>query len=295
MSFNAESYHTLIQERYNIIQSQLSHNEYYKQLYHITSPKLQHLSHSKPYIHQPTKNLPINTYIDHTVLKADATYRDIEQMCNQARQYNFYSVCVNSSRVTQCKKLLNGCPTSITCVVGFPLGSMSSDSKSFEAKQCIADGANEIDMVINIGYVKDNDYNYVFNDIVNVVRTASGYTVKVIIETSLLSLEQIIDCSILVVLSGAQYVKTSTGFNGGGATTEHISLMKLITTNTIMIKASGGIRDYTTAVNMLNCGANRLGVSAGVDIVQGEQQAAAAQQPMVQHTQPLPTGASNAY
>lgn len=272
-------HYQLIQQRYDYITNELQHNNNYKQVSSITLSRLKHLTLSTPYTYNIDQSdiLPTSSYIDHTVLKPDATYNDIQKLCNEAIEYKFASVCVNSSRVAQCKELLNTAAAHICSVVGFPLGATTTEAKIQEAKQALHNGAKEIDMVINIGYLLDNDYDTVYNDIVEVVRVCNGYIVKVIIETSLLTIQQIIDATILVALSGAQYVKTSTGFSTGGATIQHVKLMKTIVGNSLYVKASGGIRDYTTACNMILAGANRLGCSAGVSIVKGEQQAKSGQ------------------
>lgn len=212
----------------------------------------------------------IAPYIDHTLLKPNATEKEIEELCKQARQYKFASVCVNTSYVEQCARLLDGSGVKVCTVVGFPLGAMSTDSKAFETRDAIAHGAEEIDMVINIGKLQSGNYAYVGDDIRAVVKAAAGRTVKVIIETSLLTEDEKISACVLAKAAGADFVKTSTGFAGGGATAEDIALMRRIVGNQMGVKASGGIRDCSTAQKMIESGASRIGASASVGIVKGQ-------------------------
>jgi len=207
--------------------------------------------------------------LDHTLLKPDATEQAIISLCEEAAEHSFATVCVNPCWVKLAAKQLQGAEqVGITTVVGFPLGAASSASKAMETKQAVEDGATEIDMVLNIGYLKSRMLNAVKSDIEAVVAAAGDRAlVKVILETSLLTNDEIIEACKLSVEAGAQYVKTSTGFSSGGATTEHIQLMRATVGPNIGVKASGGIRDYETAIAMLEAGASRIGASSSVAIV----------------------------
>jgi deoxyribose-phosphate aldolase len=210
--------------------------------------------------------------IDHTLLKPDATPDQIAQLCYEARKYEFASVCVNPSHVKMCAELLRGSPVKVCTVIGFPLGASSPEVKVFETETALRDGATEIDMVINIGALKGKDYDLVARDINGVVRMAHavGALVKVIIETALLTDEEKEIACLLSKEAGADYVKTSTGFSGGGATSEDIALMRRTIGPEMGIKASGGVKSYEDAKRMVFAGATRIGASAGVKIVQGE-------------------------
>lgn len=212
----------------------------------------------------------IERYIDHTILKPDATETEIVKYCREAKENNFFSVCVNAANVELVAKELNSTEVKVTAVVGFPLGATTKETKAFETKDAIEKGANEIDMVINVGRLKDGNTSYVLDDIKSVVKEAKGKAiVKVIIETSLLTnQEKILACS-LAKEAGADFVKTSTGFSTGGATVEDVRLMKETVGEELQVKASGGIRDYSTAIAMIEAGATRLGCSASVNIVNG--------------------------
>ena len=208
--------------------------------------------------------------IDHTQLKPDATIAQFDQLCEEAKKYSFKSVCVNSSRVEYVAKKLQGTGVLICAVVGFPLGAMTSKAKAFETREAISAGADEIDMVINIGALKSGDYKTVEEDI-RAVRRASRATttLKVILETSMLTQdEKVIACE-LSEKAGADFVKTSTGFGGGGATVEDVALMRRVVSSDIQVKASGGIRDYKTAQAMLTAGASRLGIGSSVQVMTG--------------------------
>ena len=209
-------------------------------------------------------------YIDHTLLKANATTAEITKLCEEARQNVFASVCVNSGNVALAAKLLQGCPTKVCAVVGFPLGATSTFTKVMETRDCIANGASEIDMVINVGALKSKDYELAKNDIARVVEAANGRCVKVILETSLLNNEEKIKACELAKWAGADFVKTSTGFSTGGATVEDIALMRRVVGPAMGVKASGGIRDQKTAQKMIAAGATRIGASASVAIVKGD-------------------------
>jgi deoxyribose-phosphate aldolase len=209
-------------------------------------------------------------YIDHTLLKADATSKDIEKLCAEAREHHFYSVCVNGSWVAVACHFLEETDVKVASVAGFPLGSMSSDAKRFETEAAIDDGAHEIDVVINIGRLKDGDDKYVLRELRDVVEVAEERPVKVIFETCLLTREEKIRACHLVVESGAQFVKTSTGFiTDGGATLEDVKLMRETVGPKFGVKASGRIRDLKTALDMIEAGATRLGTSSGIAIVKG--------------------------
>jgi len=207
--------------------------------------------------------------IDHTLLKPDATITQIHNLIEEAKQHRFFSVCVNPSYVATCADLLKGTGVQVCTVVGFPLGANSSATKAFETTHAIKDGADEIDMVINIGALKSQKLLLVEEDIRDVVYAAEGKIVKVIIETALLTDEEKVIACQLAEKAGAKFVKTSTGFNGGGATIEDVILMKESVSTTVEVKASGGIKDLETAKKFLAAGATRLGTSAGVAILKG--------------------------
>ncbi len=209
-------------------------------------------------------------YIDHTMLRPEATQAAFDKLCAEAIQYRFKSVCVNSCRVLYVTKKLQGTDVKVCSVIGFPLGAMDSRGKAFEGRRAIEEGAKELDMVINVGALKYGDLKLVEDDIRAVRRATRGTTVlKVIIETSLLTDdEKVLACEISKK-AGADFVKTSTGFAGGGATVEDVSLMRRIVGPKMGVKASGGVRDYDKAVAMLNAGANRIGAVSGVAIVTG--------------------------
>ena len=208
--------------------------------------------------------------IDHTLLKPDATADQIAQLCYEARKYKFASVCVNPTHVKLCAELLQGTQVKVCTVIGFPLGASAPEVKAFEAQTAIKDGATEIDMVLNIGALKAGDLTLAARDIHEVVRVGhdAGAIVKVIIETSLLNDEEKVTACLLAKEAGADFVKTSTGFSGGGATVDDVNLMRRVVGPTMGVKASGGVRDFEDAQNMVKAGATRLGASAGVKIVQ---------------------------
>jgi deoxyribose-phosphate aldolase len=207
--------------------------------------------------------------IDHTLLKPDVARDDLARVCEEARTYRFASVCVNSANVAFVKKMLSGSGVMTVAVVGFPLGASSSSAKAYETKQAIRDGADEIDMVVNIGAVKSRDWALVFDDIHAVVMAARNHPVKVILETSKLDHdEKVVVCG-LSKAAGAAFVKTSTGFGGGGATIDDVRLMRSIVGSDVGVKASGGVRDASSAEAMLAAGATRIGASASVAIVTG--------------------------
>lgn len=222
-------------------------------------------------------NIDFAGMIDHTLLKPDATPDQIAQLCYEARKYEFASVCVNPAHVRLCADLLRGSDAKVCTVIGFPLGASATDVKVYEAETALRDGATEIDMVINIGALKGQDHTLVSQDIQGVVEAGhrAGAIVKVIIETALLTEEEKVTACLLAKEAGADYVKTSTGFSGGGATVEDITLMRRVVGPTMGVKASGGVRSREDAENLVKAGATRLGASAGVKIVQGEVSTAA--------------------
>jgi len=208
-------------------------------------------------------------FIDHTQTRADATLQDIEKLCAEAREHKFHSVSVNGSWVIAARHFLDGSEVKVGCAVGFPLGAMSGDVKRFETEAAIDDDAQEIDVVLNLGRLKAGDDKYVLRELRDVVEAADERLVKVILETCLLTREEKIRACELAVESGAHFVKTSTGFNGGGATVDDIQLLRETVGPKFWVKASGGIRDTRTALAMIAAGATRLGTSASVAIVTG--------------------------
>ncbi|AUM62636.1 deoxyribose-phosphate aldolase [Spiroplasma monobiae] len=213
----------------------------------------------------------LNKYIDHTLLKADAKKSEIEKICAEAKEFDFATVCINPGQITFAKSLLEGTNVGITTVVGFPLGATTSEVKAFETKQAIENGATEIDMVINIGAVKDANWDLVLNDMKAVKSSAPNNCVKVILENCLLTKEEITKCCELALEAKLEFVKTSTGFSTGGATFEDVALMKSIVKDNAKVKAAGGVRTYDDAIKMIENGADRLGTSGGVAIVKGEE------------------------
>ncbi len=209
----------------------------------------------------------IASMIDHTLLKPEATPAQIEKLCAEAAEYHFASVCVNPVYIPLAARLLKGTGVKVCCVVGFPLGAIAPEQKAAEAASCAAMGAEELDMVIHVGAAKAGDWALVQRDIEGVVKAAAGRTVKVIIETCLLTDEEKVKACEAAKAAGAHFVKTSTGFSTGGATTHDIALMRKTVGPEMGVKASGGIRDYETAMAMIEAGANRIGASAGIAIV----------------------------
>ena len=208
-------------------------------------------------------------YIDHTLLKPDASLAQIEQLCAEAREHNFFSVCVNGSWVTTARHLLEGSEVKVACVVGFPLGAMAADVKRYETEVAVDDGAHEIDVVLNVARLKAGEDKYVLRELLDVVEAADERAVKVILETCLLNDAEKIRACELVVESGAQFVKTSTGFSTAGATIADVKLMRETVGPKFGVKASGGVRDAQTALAMIEAGATRLGTSSGIAIIQG--------------------------
>jgi deoxyribose-phosphate aldolase len=227
------------------------------------------------------------SYIDHTLLKAEATRDQVTQLCSEARQYHFASVCVNPTNVKLCADLLKGSSVNVCSVIGFPLGATTPEAKAFEAQQAIDNGAQEVDMVINIGAIKDRNLDLVARDILAVVQTAhaSNALVKVIIEAALLTDEEKQIACLLSKEAGADFVKTSTGFSIGGATVEDVALMRRTVGPLVGVKAAGGIRTVDDFEKMIKAGATRIGASAGVRIIKGDDKA----------SQPAQAGGSKGY
>jgi deoxyribose-phosphate aldolase len=218
-------------------------------------------------------SVSVARYIDHTLLKPDALPAQVERLCAEAREYRFATVCVNSCHVPLCRRLLEGSQVGVCTVIGFPLGAMLREAKAAEAMHAVRLGASELDMVMNIGWLKACEDRLVVSDIRAVVDAAQGRPVKVIVETCLLSDEEKVRATGLVVEAGAAFVKTSTGFSTGGATVADVALLARVAAGRIKVKASGGIRDYQTALQMVEAGAARLGTSSGVRIVEEERKA----------------------
>lgn len=216
--------------------------------------------------------MKLNQYIDHTLLKPEANASQIEKLCAEAKENEFFAVCVNSYYVKKCVSLLQGTNVKVCTVVGFPLGASTMEAKRFEAMKAVAEGAREIDMVMNISAVKSGDWQYVQDDMTSLAQVChqQGAILKVILETSLLTEEEKKRACEIAVRANVDFVKTSTGFSSGGATVEDVKLMRSIVGVKIGVKASGAIRDAETAFKMIEAGANRLGCSAGVEIVKGK-------------------------
>lgn len=215
----------------------------------------------------------IAPFIDHTLLKPNAKEEEITQLCNEAREFGFAAICINPSYVPLAASLLANTPVKICTVVGFPLGSMTTEAKAFETRDAVAKGAEEIDVVINVGKLKSGDYQYVVEDIKGVVKAAQHRIVKVIIEAAMLTDDEKVAACILAKAGGAQFVKTSTGFGPGGATAHDVALMRRTVGAEMGVKAAGGIRDLATAAEMVKAGATRIGASASVQIVTSQSSA----------------------
>ncbi len=216
---------------------------------------------------------PLAKYIDHTLLKPEATEAQIRTLCSEALKYDFASVCVNSCYVPLAHELLKGSDVKTCCVVGFPLGSMLTEAKAFEASCAISKGAQEVDMVINVGALKSGNLQFVKDDIAAVHEACKGKALlKVIIETCLLSREEIETVSRIVAEVGAEFIKTSTGFSTAGAKAEDVALMRKSVGSNVGVKAAGGIRDLDTTLEMIKAGADRIGASAGIKIIQQAQE-----------------------
>jgi deoxyribose-phosphate aldolase len=212
----------------------------------------------------------LNEYIDHTILKPEATAEQVKKACAEAKEHRFAAVCVNAHRIALVAKELKGTNVKVCGVVGFPLGATLPEVKAFETKAAIEKGAQEVDMVINVGALKDKDYDTVLADIKGVVDAAKGKAiVKVIFENCLLTDDEKLKACELCVKAGAHFVKTSTGFNSGGATLHDVELMKKAVAGKAKVKAAGGVRDQETAKAMIAAGAERIGTSSGIAIIQG--------------------------
>lgn len=214
--------------------------------------------------------MEISKYIDHTLLKATATEEDIITLCDEAIEYNFFSVCVNGCYVKLAKERLKNSDVKVAAVVGFPLGAMDKDVKIYETEKAVLDGASEIDMVINVGYLKSKKYNEIFEEISGIKSVMGDLVLKVILETCYLDESEKRKVLQICLDAGADFVKTSTGFGTGGATIEDIKIMKEIVDGKALIKASGGIKNYTTAKEYIDLGVKRIGTSSGIAIVTGK-------------------------
>ncbi len=216
--------------------------------------------------------MELNSYIDHTNLKATATIEEIQKLCEEASKYHFASVCVHPYYVRLAKELLKGTPVEIGTVVGFPLGANTIETKAFEAINAIENGATEIDMVINLGALKNKDFDYVKEEIEEIRDSIDGHVLKVIIETCYLTEEEIIKMTEICNETFVNFIKTSTGFGSRGATVEDIKLIASHKNDVLEIKASGGIRDLQTAEAMIEAGATRLGTSSAISFLQKEEE-----------------------
>lgn len=214
--------------------------------------------------------MELNKYIDHTNLKQDMSEQDLIKLVNEAKEYDFFSICINPCWVKQASELLAGSNTNVCSVIGFPLGANTTNIKVLEAKEAIENGASEIDMVINVSKLKDKDYEYVYNEIKKIKEAIGNNVLKVIIEACLLTNEEKTIACQIIMKAGANFVKTSTGMSTGGATVEDVKLFKEVVGDTTLIKAAGGVRTYEDAISMIEAGANRIGTSGGVKIVNGE-------------------------
>ncbi len=206
-------------------------------------------------------------YIDHTLLKADASKEAIRKICREAIENDFMAVCVNPCNIDICKEELKGTDIKLCCVIGFPLGQMATECKVFEAKYCIDNGVDEVDMVINVGRLKDNDLDYVTKEIKAIKEACGKHTLKVIIETCLLTDEEKLKACDCIEAAGADFVKTSTGFSTGGATFEDVKLLKDKVQCKLLIKAAGGVRSKEDFAKMIELGANRIGTSSGTKLI----------------------------
>ncbi len=209
-------------------------------------------------------------YIDHTYLKAEGTSKNIDKLIAEAIEHGFKTVCVNSSWVKYAKAKLKDTEIGITSVIGFPLGAMTTQAKVFEAKLAVDHGADEIDMVINIGRLKEGQFDYVLNEIKDIKKAIGNHVLKVIIETALLTDDEKIKATEITINSGAEFVKTSTGFSYHGATPEDVKLMKKVVGDKILIKAAGGVKTPADLDEMITIGASRIGTSSGVKLISGE-------------------------
>ena len=211
--------------------------------------------------------MKLSKYIDHTLLQADATKEQIVELCKEAKEYDFASVCVNPSWIDVAKEELQGSDVKVCVVIGFPLGAMTKDAKVFEARDAIEKGADEVDMVIHIGKLKDGDDAYVTSEIKAIKEAVGDHVLKVIIETCLLSDEEKVRACLDAKQAGADYVKTSTGFSTSGATVEDVALMKKTVGEGVSVKAAGGVRTKEDMMAMIDAGADRIGTSRGVSLM----------------------------
>lgn len=212
--------------------------------------------------------MKLNKYFDHTLLKADATQDKIDKLIDEAKKYDFFSVCINPSWISYAKEKLSGTDVKVCTVIGFPLGAMTTESKVFETEDAIKKGADEIDMVLNIGRLKMGDKNYVVNEIKQIKAACKDHILKVIIETALLTEDEIRLATESVVEGGADFVKTSTGFSTRGAIVKDVEIMKAVVGDEIKIKAAGGVSNQKDAIEMINAGADRIGASKSAIIME---------------------------
>ena len=212
--------------------------------------------------------MKLSKYIDHTLLKADASLKAIEKLCDEAKEYDFKSVCVNTCNIEFCKKQLEGSDVLVCCVIGFPLGAMSTEAKIAEAKDAVAKGADEVDMVLNIGRLKDQDYAYVTEEIRKIKEACGDKVLKVIIETCLLSDQEKLNACECILEAKADFVKTSTGFSTAGATFEDVALLRKAVGDKAQVKAAGGVRSREDFDKMISLGADRIGTSSGTKLIQ---------------------------
>lgn len=215
--------------------------------------------------------MDINRFIDHTILKPEAGLKDIERICNEAIEYNFFAVCVNPCQAKDARGFLKGSIVKLAATVGFPLGANTSKIKLLETQKALSDGSDEIDMVINIGKLKDGELKYVADEIKDLKKACADKILKVIVETCLLTENEKESVCRIVMDSGADFIKTSTGFSSSGAKAKDVKLFKRIAGDKIKIKASGGISDYPTAMMMIEAGASRLGTSRSIAIIEGSE------------------------
>ncbi len=245
---------------------------------HILHPTTTTQQQQQPSSSSSSSSLPVESYIDHTVLKPNVTQREIEQLCQEAIDYHFYAVCVNWCRLETCVQLLRSSSVKTAVVIGFPLGATSTKTKVHETSEALELGANEIDMVINIGKLLDGDYEFVFSEVRQLAQLCDAHQAKLkcILETSQLPSDTVlIDACLLCLLAGAHFVKTCTGFMGGGATLEHVLLMRRVVgfDTGVQVKASGGVRSYEDARRIITEGCvDRIGTSSGIAIINGAMQ-----------------------
>ncbi len=214
--------------------------------------------------------MKLNQMIDHTLLKQNATKVQLQQLCLEAKEMQFKTVCVNPSWISYCKQQLSGLPVEVCTVIGFPLGAMTTASKAFEAADAIKCGADEVDMVINIGMLKDNQMEYIVNELKEVKQACGTHCLKVIIETCLLTDEEKVRACLACVDAGVDFVKTSTGFSTSGATVADVKLMKETVKDHCKVKAAGGVKTYDDLLQMVEAGADRIGTSSGVALLSGQ-------------------------